>query len=464
VSVLLSACGSGGSSPSGAGGSSAGGAGGTTVGTGGGGTAGSSGATGTGGSGTGGGPSTPSGIGRLANCALALNGACVRTIDRTSTDVCARWKQDFPLTTFAPGWWTPPAQACGAGQLATGAVTDVLRRLSLYRWLAHLSPATMGTPFAAETTQCAVVTAYGDRTNVHNPAPGSPCYSDGAALGAGGSDIQTARWLPAVALERFIFDMGDTNSGELGHRTSLLAAGGLSIDVGYSQKLGSTQFIEGATCVLPALNYEDPVAPLDHAVAFPSDGVFPLEATQRSQFPDAPLPLQWSFTVDGVDFANASAKLYAPGPAGPVQQTIASGRLSGLSAGIWMQLDADPAAGTYYVEVSGTDLGDIGYRVDLVDCGAAIPATCDPVNQDCGKDWLGCYRIDSAPFCSYVGPTADGAACSSEISCQRGLTCYGDTLTCRRYCGRTGTGARSCSTLCPNTTTPLPLAGVGVCL
>lgn len=81
------------------------------------------------------------------------------------------------------------------------------------------------------------------------------------------------------------------------------------------------------------------------------------------------------------------------------------------------------------------------------------PLACDVLAQDCPRPELSCNEY-APPLCALSGGIAVDQPCNATFACAPGLECMRSAsdqskFFCKPYCDPTGSGARSCQTLCP---------------
>ena len=393
----------------------------------------------------------PARISALPDCALAQAGRCVVPFTHTKDEVCQKLASDWPKQ--APTDYVLPEGACTAASLGQGAKTDALRRLNYYRWLSNLAPVTQNDDWSTYAAACSVMQAHRDDPT-HNPSPDTACYSDAGALGSSQSLIDLRAHTPADAIDDLVWDAGQRNSHEDGHRWVLLHPGLTEVGIGFAYPPGENR----ATCVREtAGGHLDRPKDLTGVVAYPSFGRTPYELISResiaSPVSDA---LEWSVTFDeSVSVEWATARVYREGPSGYALVPATSGPIQTFH-GLWIDLANGPATpGTYVVIVKGTGLGEFGYRTTIERCGADTPLTCDIAKQDCAVPGYGCYG-PGAPYCAKSGNLPNGAACKGNLpsECAPGSACVEnssarDGYTCAAYCDPKSNGdGKSCDKLC----------------
>ncbi|HEV8550485.1 MAG TPA: hypothetical protein VGQ57_15680 [Polyangiaceae bacterium] len=392
----------------------------------------------------------PSRISALTDCALAQDGRCVVPITRTHDEVCQRFASDWPKQ--APADYTLATDPCAPATLGKGAQSDAVRRLNFYRWLAGLSPVTANDEWSAAAAACSAIQAHLDDVN-HAPPPTASCYSALGGVASAQSALDLGGHTPADAIDDLVWDGGARNFHALGHRWALLHPGLGPVGFGFSHPSGGRR----ATCVRETSGGGlSRAQDLTGVVSYPSFGSTPYELISR-EATASPVdsPLEWSVTLgDSVAIASASARVYRLGKKGYEPVQAASGPLSSFH-GVWIDLASDPEPGTYIVLVSGTGLGEFGYRATIERCGADTPPTCDVIAQDCRVEGYGCYG-PSAPFCAKSQRLPNGAACQGNLpsECEPGSVCAENSggregYACAAYCEPDDRGSsKSCDKIC----------------
>jgi uncharacterized protein YkwD len=412
-----------------------------------------------------------SGITRLAGCALAKDGACVRMIDRDHDATCARFQSDYPAG-GAPVFLGADA-ACDPGETDPQAIADALRRLNLYRWLVGLSPVTHDEAWADDARACAVIQAHIAPNISHYPEPDVDCYGEQGALASSQSNIAAGDRDPSSAMDGLLFDSGDNNAHVLGHRQLLLNPGLKKVGIGYTEvardDLGLVDPY-GSTCVqvFTADSGFDPrAAGLDGMVAYPPPGEFPYEPMtwailgERRGEEAFDQRLQWSMSfADETDVTGASVRVYRQDGEGFEDVAADFGVLGKTTPGLWILPKAEVESGTYVVLVDGTALGAFGYRTVIEPCGPTLKTSCDVAKQDCGDDSAGCYDIDH-PYCAVGKGIPLGEPCDDDklTDCAHGGVCgyvfngaggTQDERRCTRYCDAEDPSSPiACDSLCP---------------
>lgn len=265
-------------------------------------------------------------------------------LERTPTDVCARWLADYPETAGVR-WQEEPPDKCSPGQLDPAFVMDAVRRVSLYRWLVGL-PAVTTSPGYAELTQaCATVLDAENAGATNDIADTFACYSADAAAGASGSSVLRGAPSPAAAVDTFVEDAA---AASLGNRRWI-----------FGPQMGATGFgFRGNYTCMYAIDVEASTNP--QYIAYPF-GVFPTAALRgRWMWASGRL-----FTSD----ATTVTVLDASGAAVPVSNLT---RLAGnvVPAALAWDVAGPLAPGMYTVTLQGLSgaMNELTYPVTLVDC------------------------------------------------------------------------------------------------
>ncbi len=402
---------------------------------------------------------TLSGIGNLPDCVLAVNGRCVKVMEHSPTDVCKKWKQDMAITVL-DDFWLPGDEPCDPGTLLAQSVEDAFKRINFYRWIADLQPLKKNPDPESwtRTAHCAIVSAYNESPDPHHPLETATCFSEQGFEGAASSSIDYTPYVPAVTIDRLIFDTGESNAGTLGHRRALMAYYYDVLAIGYSRVRAGTDEMDGGTCIQASYETFRPSKDLNRRVsAYPPPGAMPHELTLKALKGSTTAPLQWHLNIMGVTFEDAIIQVFRITEDGPGQLNVETGVLTEMTrdgSGIWIQPSEELPPGEYVVDIDGTSEGEIGYRVILTDCGTGVPESCDFIAQDCGADWLGCYRSSEAgSFCMHRGYIDKGEPCRSARFCEPGLVCIDNPSTsqsvCSPYCDNTTSDLHdSCDTIC----------------
>jgi len=392
----------------------------------------------------------PSRISALPDCALARAGQCVVPITRSKAEVCSRFATDWPKRGASD--YTLPSDSCSPAALGSEARADALRRVNFYRWLAALPPVSLNDEWSAYSSACAVMQSHlGDVS--HHPSSSAACYS---ALGATASEqslLALGAHTPADAVDDLVWDAGARNLHELGHRWALLHPGLSELGVGFAYPQGGRR----ATCMRETAG--SPLvraADLSGVVTYPSYGRSPFELVDReaSAHPSSDA-LEWSLTLgDSVSISGASMRLYREDTGAYVPVAATSGTIA-MYHGLWLDPAEPLEPATYVVLVSGTGLGDFGYRVEFERCAGDAPLSCNVLAQDCGVAGYGCYEPD-APFCSPSGKLPVGTACHGNLlaECAPGAVCVEnpsvrDGFACAAYCDANDAHSpAACAKLC----------------
>lgn len=392
----------------------------------------------------------PTGITGLEDCALAVDGACIKPLERSKAEVCQRWQADRPQQ--ATSLQMPSALECDPGMSATGSLEDALRRLNLFRWLGGAQPVSLDPEWNDYARACAIIQSHIGPDISHYPEMASPCFTDKGYTASGQSQLAFGSPNPSSAVDALIYDSGDNNFHILGHRQGMLFPWSTKVGMGFAQPPDGGP----ATCLRTSDG-----APIDRpdgiaaVYTFPAFGYQPWEVIADSTYQEG-TPLEWSITLPyGGDATNGHVRLFRlrdgawesiPVTAGPYTDA----RFFGL----WINLGVDRVEpGTYAVIVSGTSVGSFGYQMRLEQC-TEVPLTCDVLAQDCGAGF-GCYD-PAAPYCRESQGLPAGSPCTGwdNAECAAGADCVpafvAGTATCTLYCDPTNPAAtNACEQLCP---------------
>jgi len=274
---------------------------------------------------------------------------------RTADEVCTAWRDGHVID--APMAYTPDGM-CGLGTVTPGVHEDVVRRASLFRWLAGLGPVTENVADRTAMQECAVMMSAAGALD-HMPEPDWPCYTADGARAARFSNLSLRfGGHPAEAIDQLMRDCSRPPcSTGIGHRKWQLYYGLGSIGIGAAQVEGAS-FL--GTCIGIANGGGTSFRPW---VAYPNPGPAPLETTDRL----------WSFHPGESGFSvsggEASVVRVSDGASMPVTST-ATGSF-GLPPGavVWSLDGWTAEAGeTYRVTIAGLRDGDVTYDVEVVDC------------------------------------------------------------------------------------------------
>ena len=404
-------------------------------------------------------PDDPTGITKLADCALAQSGACVKPLTRSKQEVCDRWAADRPVK--AQSVWVAPATTCDPGQTPLPAQEDALRRLNLVRWLSGLAPVSLDATWSSDASACAIVQVYmvvdtGDIS--HYPPTTARCYTDQGGTASAKSQLAAGCSTPADCMDNLFWDYGDRNLHIDGHRRGLLTPDLGTVGIGFS-----APDVGSAACVR-TIGDNTVVWPsgLAALVTYPSFGHVPYELVIRETYEYMPTtPLEWSIAVQpSTDFGTPKLRLYRQAELSYESVVVDFGKNPDTRfGGLWLTPGPDPLPpGTYVVLVEGTSLPAFGYRMVLEWCGPELPSTCDVWKQDCGVAGYGCYDIEPSK-CRPAGTVAVGQDCkiNGRGECVPGADCRPKfdgtgTWSCQAYCDLVSTtAANACAKLCPGT-------------
>ncbi len=255
------------------------------------------------------------------------------------------------------GVWSGSVNACDAGDVDAGGRARALAQVNAWRALAQLPALSTRPDRDAYAQECALL-MHANGALSHNPPSHWACYTDGAALGAGSSNIATAPGVGAVAL--YMVDNG--NESTLGHRRWILSEGVGPIG------LGST---DRASCMWVFAGEGQHTRPY---VAFPPAGVVPLEVFGPVlSWPGAPTldDTGWSIQSEFTDLSGAEVRVTREGQELPVALTVLEGGYGAASAIGFRPVDWRTTAGHYTVSVTRV-VPEFEYTVSVVDCDAAL--------------------------------------------------------------------------------------------
>jgi len=246
---------------------------------------------------------------------------------RTTTQVCERWNNDFPTratTIYDEGGGLA---ACDPGTIEPTAHDDAMRRLNLYRWLLGLDPSGVSWSNQAMAQAAALNMDANNRLD-HFPAASSTCYSADAATGAGSSNLSLGRYHPADTVDDYI---EDSYSADLGHRRWCFNPSLDQVGFGHHGRGGAMSCFGSASHAEPDF------------VAYPGPGPFPVQALHGN----------WSFHRRNA-FSNPVVTItqVSNGAVVPNVTTIRGSNYGWLS--------------TLAIEVSGITVGE-SYQVVIVD-------------------------------------------------------------------------------------------------
>lgn len=179
---------------------------------------------------------------------------------RSRDEVCTRWSGfSAPRTSWSP---TPGSDdPCDPGTVPADAQDAAIARTNLYRWLVGLPPVGLDAGRLEDLQACA---ALMDALNAltHRPSPDMPCYTDGAARGAGSSNLALGGSLTG-SVDLFV---ADNRVPSLGHRRWVVNPGMAATAFGHKGR---------ATCMY-SFSMGGPARP-DY-IAWPPPGWVPVDA------------------------------------------------------------------------------------------------------------------------------------------------------------------------------------------
>lgn len=264
-------------------------------------------------------------------------------------EVCDRWNADRAFT--GEGAWSGNVSSCSAGDVSADGRANALRQLNLYRWLAGLPEVTTDPQRDARAQDCALM-MHANGALSHNPPSSWDCYTSDGDQSAGTSNIASGPGVMAV--DMYMSDFGAGNAPSMGHRRWIL-----SNSLG-PVGLGSTS---SASCMTVIGGNGNANATW---TAFPSPGVFPIEALTASfESVDA---TGWTIQSDDIDLDDADVVVTDDGT--PVPVTVAS-LLGGFGSSSAIKLTPDgwqsQPEHTYRVSVTGVSQ-PFDYEVTMVAC------------------------------------------------------------------------------------------------
>jgi hypothetical protein len=396
----------------------------------------------------------PSRISELRDCVLAQAGTCVVTASRTKEEACDRFEEDWPKR--APTGYSLPDDDCVPAELDADAQEDAIRRINLYRWFSNQPALTANAEWAPYAQDCSAIQAHLDDVD-HYPPATSACYTERGGAASAESLLAIGSYTPADSIDDLIWDWGDRNFHVLGHRWWLLHPGLASVGLGF------TLPVEGrrGTCVRTNDgNPIDQAEDISGIVTYPGFGITPYELISReSHAKPVPDALEWSIVFPpGINLATVQVRAYRSMGGSYQPFEVGAGAFLRDFNGVWIQPNVDPAPpGEYVLLVSGTALGEFGYRLQIERCGGdEAPLACDTLDQDCDVAGFGCYG-NGVGYCTRAGTAQNGAECDGNLpaECVAGAACVEnheerDAFACALYCDPTSTtAATSCNELCP---------------
>lgn len=262
---------------------------------------------------------------------------------RTQSAVCARWNADLAAST-GHGAWMPGASSCDSGTLPAAVVTDAVRMLNAFRWLAGLNPVGVNAHENDAAQACAVLLERNGTLN-HMPPMSWQCWSSLGYEGTSHSNITggSATATAASSIANWIDDSRDI-SGTLGHRRWMLfpPLG----DVGYGQARGyACLYVLGAR-----------QAGAKPWVSWPNEGITPVDAVTSI----------WSFSSARLPLGSATVAVTRDGASVPVMPQLRAPNYG--DATISWTMPAAVAGATYHVTVRGGGSVLAEYDVRPVRC------------------------------------------------------------------------------------------------
>jgi len=261
--------------------------------------------------------------------------------------VCARWNAD--RADMGEGTWSGAVNGCNAGDTSMVGRDNALRLINLYRWLSDLPEVAHDATRNAKAQECALM-MHANNSLSHSPPMGWDCWNSDGSEAAGKSNIATTPGVRAVDL--YMADPG--NETTIGHRRWILNNGLGPVG------LGST---DGYSCMWVIGGNGD--GDRDWT-AFPSDGVWPIEAMSAS-FADVD-DTGWTIQSQDINLEESTVSVKEDGADVPVsvevlQRNFGSRYAIKLTPQGWQS----QAGSTYEVSVTDVDT-PFSYRVEMVSC------------------------------------------------------------------------------------------------
>ncbi len=184
--------------------------------------------------------------------------ACVAPVgspleQRTDDEVCGRWLAD---RVDVPEAWaaTEDIGACDPGTIAAAAHENAMRRTNLFRWLAGAPPVVTNFALLEQQQACAALQVALGRLN-HQPGPGSPCYTEAGARGAGSSNLAAGAGV-ADSVDLYV---GDRGVASLGHRRWVLNPSARETAFGWKDRFSCMySFSQGAQHTVEVMAWPPP--------------------------------------------------------------------------------------------------------------------------------------------------------------------------------------------------------------
>lgn len=281
--------------------------------------------------------------------------ACVATLPgdptaHTQVEVCAQWNDGHMVTEPSP--LVASGEQCDAGYLKSGGISDTLKRINMFRWLAGLGPTTASDAENAATQKCANLEAWWPWTggSPHSPPSTTPCYTAEGGAAAGRSNIAWGSGGPAGAIDQFMQDNG--NETTMGHRRWIVNPPLGPVGIGYWETGG----MYGSASCLSVFGGSGG-GPTPDWVGVPNPGFVPIEIAKWT----------WTFHKSGI--AGATVTMIREDDGAPLEVTMLPlNQGYGQDAISWAPKGWTVEAGkTYQVAVHNGDV-TVVYSVKPVTC------------------------------------------------------------------------------------------------
>jgi hypothetical protein len=181
---------------------------------------------------------------------------------RTRDEVCDRWAS---VSWRGPEWVATPGSddPCDPGTVTPEAQDAAIARTNLYRWLVGLEPVGLDESRLQAQQECAaLMNAINALT--HHPTPDLACYTQGAAAGAGSSNLALGSNITG-SVDLYV---GDRGVASLGHRRWVLNPGMRETTFGAKGRASCMYSFSGGGASRPVF------------VAWPPPGWLPTQAAQ----------------------------------------------------------------------------------------------------------------------------------------------------------------------------------------
>ena len=289
---------------------------------------------------------SPCGVcGRSAICEA---GVCVEV--EPVIALCQRVLDD--RADLSEGAWDGSTATCEAGTMALDWQERALKSTNLYRWLAGQPPLALVTT-AGEAMQSCAVMMHAASSLSHNPAESWPCYTEGGATAAGGSNLAP---VPAVeAIDLYMADPG--NETTIGHRRWILS------DWIDSTAFGSTS---DSSCMKVVQGFGGPTP----WIAWPPPGFYPMEVHNVAyQTIDQ---TGWTIQTNSVSLTDVTATVTENGSGRPVETVVLGGNYGSKGAIKITPQGWGIVPGAHYTVSATTASDTIEYSFQAVDCSATL--------------------------------------------------------------------------------------------